>query len=203
MSVTHQIFVSHSKRDKDIRKSFNEVIGVAGLKPICMEFETLGSPQWQDIRNAIATSETTFLLLGPKVRSSIHTQNWIAFEIGVSCAFGKDVWVFEQAGSKIKFPIPYLTDYLMYNLDNKSNFDYVREIIEGYGRPQVILPTDVDQRTKRKIPRGIFVDCASCHSKYFLHNIIKQFCCPSCRQELVWQEQDQKKNLIAKLKEVI
>jgi hypothetical protein len=144
----------------------------------------MGSPQWQDIRNAVDTSEAVFLLLGPNVRRTIHTQNWIAFEVGLSCAFRKDVWIFEQAGANIKFPIPYLTDYLMYNLEDRTNFDYVRCIIEGYGRPQVVLPLNVDQRTKRKIPQGLPIDCPSCHSKYFLHNVVKTFHCPSCRQLL-------------------
>jgi len=197
-----QIFVSHSKRDKDIRKSFNEVSGIAGVKPVCMEFEKMGSPEWQYIRNEVNTSEAVFLLLGPKVRSSIHTQNWIAFEVGLSCAFRKDVWVLEQAGANIKFPIPYLTDYLMYNLEDRTNFDYVRSVIEGYGRSEPAMPLNADRRTKRKIPQGLLVDCPSCHSKYNFHNIVKHFHCPSCRQELEWQDSEKKK-LITKLKEII
>ena len=111
-----QIFVSHSQYDKDIRASFDAIFARTGVKSVCMEFEQIYPPAWQEIKNAITASETVFLLLGPKIRKSIYTQNWIAFEVGLSCAFGKRVWVFEQMDSKIDFPIPYVT-CLLYTSD--------------------------------------------------------------------------------------
>jgi hypothetical protein len=36
-------------------------------------------------------------------------------------------------GSKIDFPISYVTDYLLYSLDDNIHFDFVKGIIEGYG----------------------------------------------------------------------
>jgi len=87
-----QIFVSHSQYDKDIRSSFDTVFARTGVKSVCMEFERINQlPAWEPIRNEIKVSETVFLLLGPNIRSSIHTQNWVAFEVGLACAYGKDV----------------------------------------------------------------------------------------------------------------
>jgi len=182
-----QIFVSHSQYDKDIRASFDTVFARTGVKSVCMEFEQISQlPAWQPIKNEIKASETVFLLLGPNIRSSIHTQNWVAFEVGLACAYGKDVWVFEQDNSHIEFPIPYLTDYMIYNLEDPNHFDYVRSIIEGYANPTYVLPLNVDSRTKRNIPKGILVTCQhqNCGSHYSLHTDVKSFSCPSCRQQI-------------------
>lgn len=151
-----------------------------------MEFENIYPPAWEKIKNQIENSEAVFLLLGSNVRNSIYTQNWIAFEVGLACAMGKEVWVFEQYGSNIEFPIPYLTDYMIYDLQNPNHFNYVRNIIERYGEPIYLLPLFVDNRTKRNIPQGIAIECKyeNCKSKYFLHTQINSFICPSCRQLL-------------------
>ena len=180
-----QIFVSHSQYDKQIRSSFDTVFARTTVKALCMEFEQIYRPAWQTIKNELNASETVFLLLGPNIRSSIHTQNW-AFEVGLACAFGKEVWVFEQEGSYIQFPIPYLTDYMIYNLEDTNHFDYVRQTIEGYGRPVYVFPMGVDHRTKRNLPIGMLIECNydNCGSKYSLHTDIKSFNCPSCRQQL-------------------
>jgi hypothetical protein len=177
-----QIFVSHSKYDKDIRASFDTVFARTGVKSVCMEFEQMRSPEWQEIKNAVNSSEAVFLLLGQNVRRSIHTQNWIAFEVGLACAFSKDVWVFEQEGSNIKFPIPYLTDYMIYNLENQRYFNYVRMTIEGYGRSAPILPPLKSIRRKRGIPEGMGVSCRKCEAEFSIHAMENniRFRCPSC-----------------------
>lgn len=126
LSEKPKIFVSHSQNGKEIRFSFDSVFARTGVISKCMEFENIiNPPAWEEIKNQITTSEAVFLLLGPNIRSSIHTQNWVAFETGLVCAMGKEVWVFEQYGSNIEFPIPYLTDYLIYNLENRNHFNYV------------------------------------------------------------------------------
>lgn len=180
-----QIFVSHSQHDKEIRASFDTVFARTGVKSMCMEFERVYPPAWEIIKNEIHASETVFLLLGPNIQSSIHTQNWIAFEVGLACAYGKEVWVFEQEASYIEFPIPYLTDYMIYNLKEPSHFDWVQSIIVGYGKPVPLFPLNVDHRTKRGIPFGHLVTCQheNCGSKFQLHTDVESFTCPSCRQQ--------------------
>ena len=175
MSTIFQIFVSHSQYDKDIIANFDRVFARTGVASVCMEFEDMQSPQWQEIKNKVRSSEAVFLLLGPNVNRSIHTQNWIAFEVGLACAYGKRVWVFEQENSNVQFPIPYLTDYMIYNLDETTHFNYVRAIIEGYRQPDTLL-------IKRNLPKGKAVECFQCHSKYAMHTDIPTFYCPSCRQ---------------------
>jgi hypothetical protein len=180
-SAIYQIFVSHSRYDKDIRKDFNEIFGLAGVQSVCMEFENMQSPEWQEIKNAVHNSEAVFLLLGPNVNRSIHTQNWIAFEVGLACAFNKRIWVFEQVCSNVPFPIPYLTDYMVYNLEEISHFNYGRSIIEAYRQPDTLF-------VKRNIPKGVLVNCPQCHSTFVMHTDMKAFSCPSCRSEIEFCE---------------
>src|SRR4030043_1489127 len=90
-----QIFVSHSQYDGDIRMPFSEIFAIAGVMPKYMEFESIYPPAWAEIKEQIRISEAVFLLLGPNIRRSSFTENWVAFEVGLSCAFGKDVWVFQ------------------------------------------------------------------------------------------------------------
>ena len=186
MSVrTPQIFVSHSQYDKDIRMPFSEIFAIAGVMPKYMEFEKIFPPAWAEIKEQIKISEAVFLLLGPNIRRTCFTENWVAFEVGLSCAFGKDVWVFEQISSNSDFPIPYLTDYMLYNLEIQNHFDYIRSIMEAYKRPLALLPLG-DARTKRKIPEGITINCTheNCFSIFQLHTDVSNFHCPICRQYL-------------------
>lgn len=190
MSTMYQIFVSHSKYDQDILASFDRVFARTGVISKCMEFEEMSSPEWQEIQNAVHNSEAVFLLLGQNVTRSIFTQNWIAFEVGLACAYNKRVWVFEQPFSNIPFPIPYLTDYMIYDLQDISHFNYVRGIIEAYRVPDTLF-------VKRRLPEGVLIKCNYCYSQYSLHYTISteglllntrpmsSFHCPSCRRELV------------------
>ena len=129
-------------------------------------------------------------MLGQNVNHSIYTQNWIAFEVGLACAMDKQVWVFEQKGSSVNFPIPYVTDYVLYNnLENNVAFDYVRAIIEGYGDKTFFHRTDIPEV---EIPKGKFTKCPNCNSIFNFHHVDNSllrytrilFICPLCRQEI-------------------
>jgi predicted Zn-ribbon and HTH transcriptional regulator len=162
-----QIFVSHSRRDIRILDFFAKAFASTGVKWKCMEFEDMQRPQSKEINKQVQNSIATFLLLGPNVKNSDHTQNWIAFEVGLSCAYKKRVWVFEEMGSKINFPIPYVTDYVRYDLDRIS-FDDIRGIIESY-----------KSGTRKRI--GLETECRHCGSIFFAHGWLGAYYCPICR----------------------
>jgi hypothetical protein len=151
-----------------------------------MEFEKMTYQSWMEIKTEIERSEALFLFLGENVKYSPYTENWIAFEIGVACANNKDVWIFEQYGDSIEFPAPYLTDYMVYDLSDSEHFNYIRSIIEGYGRSPIILPLGVPQREKKGVPSGDQIQCGygNCNLTYNLHTRIDEISCPSCRQGL-------------------
>jgi len=163
-----QIFVSHSRKDTKILDFFVKAFASTGVQWKCMEFEDMQRPQSKEINKQVQNSAATFLLLGPNVKNSDHTQNWIAFEVGLSCAYNKRVWVFEQMDSKVDFPIPYVTDYMPYFLNERVSFDYIREIMEGY-------------KGKTKIPIGLETGCWHCRTVFSTHQTIGAHYCPVCR----------------------
>jgi hypothetical protein len=179
-----QIFVSHSQYDKDIRKDFSEIFATAGIKAKYMEFEKLMPPAWKEIKQQLKQSEAVFLLLGPNIRRSSYTENWVAFEVGLACAFDKEVWVFEPINSNINFPVPYVTDYVLYNLEVEGNFDYIRGCMEVYKPVVPFVPLGADKRTRRCVPNGILTNCtnSNCKMEFHLHTDVQMLYCPSCRQ---------------------
>ncbi len=190
--MSKQIFVSHSKYDEEMVASFDRVFARTGVKSVCMEFEKMNSPEWKAIRDAVSFSTATFVLLGQNVNRSIYTQNWVAFEVGLACAMDKKVWVFEQTSSNVNFPIPYVTDYMLYNsLEKTDAFDYIRRIIEGYGERTYFNKVGVPIV---EIPKGQAIKCSECDSRFNFHYVLdsssKQrfakfvLTCPLCRQNI-------------------
>ena len=179
----HQIFVSHSRYDKEIRKNFSELFALANIKPSYMEFER-SPPNWRKIRDQIKNSEAVFLLLGPNIKRNYYTENWVAFEVGLACAFEKEVWVFEPVNLELDFPVPYVTDYMEYNLDIPEIFDYVKEVMAEYKSVVPFFPLGQERRDRRRIPKGMLVNCPNpeCRATFHLHIDLPIIKCPSCRQ---------------------
>src|SRR5439155_11358004 len=94
---------------------FLEAIAASPLKGVFMEFENIDLPWWKPIKNCVAESVATFVLLSKPLEELRHTQNWIDFEVGLSCAENKQVWVFEPQGQEIQFLLPYRTYYCIYD----------------------------------------------------------------------------------------
>jgi len=102
-----QIFVSHTKLDKDFRDRFDIATSREGAKVFRSELEALESPPWKTIKDAVSNSSALFLLVGKELVAAQSasetdltakeqwkfTQNWIAYEIGLACQLGIDVWV--------------------------------------------------------------------------------------------------------------
>ena len=124
-----QLFMSHTKLDKDFCDRFEIVAVRVGVKVFRSEFEEIKPPAWKTIKEQMDASSAMFLLVGkqlvkaqaasekdPKLREEWkHTQNWIAYEIGLACERGIDVWVYCDH-VKINFPVPYLNNYAIYGI---------------------------------------------------------------------------------------
>lgn len=135
-----------------------------------MEFENLeGMYAGVEISNKIRDPNTASLvvLLGENIESApgdpVYTHNWVNFEVGVAAGYGKPVWVFEEYGHNIHFPIPYVTDYCRYELDNNEFLRYIGDILIGM------------QPTSR-------IRCLFCHAEYNYWNSEPIEHCPVCRQ---------------------
>lgn len=87
-----QIFLSHTKPDAGLCDYFDSICARVGISAFRSEFETITPPAWSTISNAIRQSVALFLLVGRELAAKQashgieweYTQNWIAYEIGVS-----------------------------------------------------------------------------------------------------------------------
>lgn len=182
----NQIFISHSKKDTNIRNSFETIFKQTEVKAIFWEHEPKFKPDYRAIKDEILDSKAVFLLLGSNINGTNYTKNWIAFEVGVACALKKKVWVFEQIGTKIEFPLPYLTDYMMYNLAESGHYNYVKSVIEAYGN------NTSNSFSEPKEDERELVRCPHCGFAYILHLNFGHRYCPSCR-EPNWKQSPRKK----------
>jgi hypothetical protein len=118
-----------------------------------------------------------FVLLGknlekPPTPTPQYTHNWVSFEVGVASSSQKPIWVFEEFGSLIRFPIPFVTDYAQYTLESLEHLQYYERIFQE----RIIY------RTNSVLPVPTF-QCpyTDCNAIYNCWSIAKKFHCPVCR----------------------
>lgn len=136
-----QIFISHSKEDKDLVDFFSNAFAGTKVKAVFEEFERIltGKITSYKIKQDIENSNAVFVILSQNVHDIPHTRDWIVWETGV--AKNKDIWVFEpysQFGN-ISVIIPYLRHYVVFN-DSEDWLSYLRMIVESYDDSHT-LPT--------------------------------------------------------------
>ena len=108
-----------------------------GHTPIIEEFiptEEQAQIPYEEIRNNVEKSEFLFLFLTDNVVATPFTQNWVSYEIGLASANSKKLFVFERMGTPIKFPIPYLTDYALFNLDKTEDILALQNLTKDLGK---------------------------------------------------------------------
>ena len=94
------VFVSHTKQDEKFCDIFDRACSRVGIKAFRSEFEEIELPAWRTIKDAINKSTAIFFLVGKELVKNQqfgdsnwkYTQNWIAYEIGVACQKGINVW---------------------------------------------------------------------------------------------------------------
>lgn len=112
--MVDQIFISHSSKDIDIINFFLEKFSGSGIKPILMEYEK-GENNRKLTANyiieEIQRSKAVFVILTQNITKYEHTQNWVAFEIGVAAARRPQIPVIVFREQEVNFPVPFLTHY--------------------------------------------------------------------------------------------
>lgn len=183
-----QIFVSHTRLDKQTCDEFDVAAARVGIKVFRSEYEDLLPPAWKTIRDEIRRSSALFFLVGPNLVKYQemsrgywkYTQNWIAFEIGLACAFDKDVWVLCD-GVNINFPVPYLNNYCPGIIDiAQSRFEV--GILSLYQEGRFSLNT---------WGRGVQCPYKDCGSTFNLHMSVpkgKKIICPTCLRHVIFNE---------------
>ncbi|MBI5894114.1 MAG: hypothetical protein HZB79_10830 [Deltaproteobacteria bacterium] len=203
-----QIFISHSKQDKDIIHFFLEAFAGTKVKPHLEELEN--EPPTgitaNKIENDIQTSNAVFVLLSENVEHLKHTRDWIVWECGIGK--NKDIWIFEPSEQlgKIRVVVPHFNHYVLFERTEDWR-KYLRSLIASYDDSHV-LPTlsastaggallnEKDRgsgaaigfavglvglllHNMSKPSFGIDVRCWKCSSNYKIHNYGK-FRCGVC-----------------------
>lgn len=184
-----QIFMSHTKLDRECCDKFDVAAARVGLKVFRSEFETIKNPAWATIREAVSNSSALFLLVGEKLVSLQassetdvkakedwkFTQNWISYEIGLACQKGIDVWVVCDS-TNLNFPVPYLNNYDIWGIrrELKQSMVWIREVFDTYDKGKSY---PVIAGTK------FFFACPSCGATFNLHSQLPEnmnLTCPTC-----------------------
>jgi hypothetical protein len=126
MIPTPSVFISHSKNDKQIVNYFSNIFANIGLRSLFYEWQNQPtSYAGQTITYVICHPHTlaVSVLLGknlenPPIHSCQYTHNWVSFEVGIASCAQKPIWIFEAFGPFIRYPVPFVTDYAQYTLED-------------------------------------------------------------------------------------
>ncbi len=208
-----QVFISHSKIDKDIIHFFLEAFAGTKVKPHLEELEKdpPSGVTAEKIERDIQASNAVFVLLSENVENLKHTRDWITWECGT--AKNKYIWIFEPVESlgKIRVIIPRLNHYVLFEKTEEWR-KYLRSIIENYDDSHVVptlsaatvggaLLNERDRGegaaagfavglaglllfNKSKPSFGIDVQCWKCSSNYKIHRYGK-FRCAVCNADSI------------------
>jgi len=180
------VFVSHSKYDTESVSYFSKIFANVGLKARFMEWERL-EQQYAGARiadiirsNVIENVRAVIVLLGknlknPPSQTPQYTHNWVNFEVGVSAGCQKSVWVFENGEELVEFPIPYVTDYVLYRLEDIEHLRTIGELLSSH----VLYHSNKKPAYRIKCPHQ------NCNAEYNFWTLnIKKIHCPVCRREI-------------------
>jgi hypothetical protein len=127
------VFITHSKYDSPILQHIDWLVRSVNVEPIFYRYNNMiNTTAWEEIRNSIRNCSALFVVLSNNLSSSPHTQNWVGWEVGVACAFNKRVWVFEELNRRASFPIPYVTDYVPYDINDHQLRSLVSSVAKAY-----------------------------------------------------------------------
>ena len=132
------VFITHSRHDAPILTHIDQLVQEANVTPIFYQYDiNLAETAWEQILSAIRNSQALFVILSNNLSSSAHTQNWVGVEVGIACALRRPAWVFEELYRRVSFPIPYLTDYVPYDLNDPQLRALISSVARGYNmQPQ-------------------------------------------------------------------
>jgi len=102
-----------------------------GHTPIIEEFipEELKEPiPYEEIRKNIQLSNAVFLFLTDEIVRTEYTRNWVIYEVGLASERQIPLFVFERKGFPIPYPIPYVTDFMLFDphsIDDLLNYSKI------------------------------------------------------------------------------
>ncbi len=193
-----QVFVSHTKKDGEFCDAFDRVCARVGIKAFRSEFETISTPAWKTIKEAMNNSIALFFLVGKELIKSQdlndpewrHTQNWIAYEMGSACQLGIDVWAICD-DVKINFPMPYINNYLTVSLKHRPAFDYLKSVLTKYKKGKTFTFPFKNPSNIMPSGRNLGIRCPyeNCKMEFNFHVKMpagSEATCPQCLKTMVF-----------------
>ena len=172
-----QIFISHSGKDREIVEAIIKSFDGTGYTPILMEDREWDrhddEPNWLWIKNQILQSEALFVILSKGLVAQEHTQNWVAFEIGVAAGCNPPKPVYVITGEQVRFPVPYLNHYFPYSMTSANSGQVLWK-----GSADAVMKMYI--RQPKYTPEKEPVRCHCCRTEFYMHGIESEFDCPCC-----------------------
>lgn len=202
-----KIFISHSANDRQVVDRVLEIFDDTKIKPVLMEYEKWSRdnrPNWEWIRTEIEKSSALLVILTKGITEREHTQNWVAFEIGVAaeCKPPKPVFVLRE--ENINFPLPYLNYFFPYSLttikqvpfdwndetksrpslnneDQKLNVANAIYLVLHYMMVKILVTNPKARKTlEAKIHPIAHIQCNTCKIAFYYLGVESKFQCPCC-----------------------
>lgn len=210
------IFISHSRRDTSLVQSIRQILTNVGhtatIEELIPENEKKPIPH-DEIAEKVSECDVVFLFLTDNVLATEYTKSWVIFEVGLARQSKKRVFVFEKEGISIPYPLPYFTDYMIFDPQSIDDLLGVQKIAKSLvGRVPVgwmgagagalagaifgpiglaigalaggLLGNRVDIQVEAQIPN---VECPQCHIRFrYFSPGISDFKCPACRESITF-----------------
>lgn len=202
------IFISHSQRDAELVKNIKGMLENIGHTPIIEEFipeENKVPIPYEEIRLNVVRSDFVFLLLTDNIVNTQYTRNWVIYEDGIAAQARKRVFVFERQGEPVPYPIPYVTDYALFDHSRTEDMLKVQALAKSLGKFRKDLITAGAGALVGSAfgPAGIIIGailgyavgprskppptakCSYCNVSFNYHTTdVKIFNCPCCRKPM-------------------
>lgn len=206
-----RIFISHSKEDRDLTSNIKKLLVNIGETPVLMEYNPKMDsdvPPWEVIKEEVKESEYMMLFKTENAIKTDYTKNWISYEVGLAAAWNKRLFIFERRGPPIHFPIPYLTDYMIFNPQEVSDMLKLQSVAKEFKETKfedfkekpkddktddglaalalilfapVIIVAMLHGTLKKALRGPIPITCDKCHSNYnYYASVFDSFNCPVC-----------------------
>lgn len=211
------IFISHSRSDAELVDAIRKVLENVDHTAIIEEFianEDKNQPPFEEIRNRVEICDIVFLFLTDNVVSKEHTKSWVMFEVGLAAKDRKKLYVFERSGVPIEYPIPYLTDYMIFDKDNTSDILDIQTLAKKTGKihPGILGAGGGALAGLVAGPIGILIGalaggaigatfaqqsfktkCENCGIEFNYHSLkYSRIKCPACRKMMIIERKAQK-----------
>ena len=171
MADYSKVFISHSKRGPNLG-FFQSLFAMLRIESTWIELEDVVPPSSVYIREQVNKSDAVFVLLSQPLTELPHTNNWVAFEVGLAAncgARGLDVWVFELLDEHVDFAVPYFTHYMRYRV-GRNALTWLRDRLRDTKAEDIGIPTQC-----------AYSDCKIAFS-YLSRYFTNDYYCPACRR---------------------